>query len=145
MKDNEIENRGTLIRNSLIFQLKLIADGFRDVALVPVSLFATLAGLIRGGDETHREFHKVIEIGRQTEQWINLFGQHDPIEKAGPAGSIDMLLTRAEDVVREQVRAGGISETASRALNRALSAAHHKAKEGTVKKEHAQGERSKDI
>jgi hypothetical protein len=38
-----------------------------------------------------------------------------------------MLLTRAEEVVREQVREGGISETASRAVNRALSAAREQA------------------
>ena len=145
MKETDSSKRGVLIRETLIFQLKLLADGLRDFALLPVSLFATLAGLIRGGDEPQREFHRVIEIGRQTEQWINLFGQHEPIEKAGPVGSIDMLLTRAEDVVREQVKSGGISETASRALHRALSAAHSKAMEGTAKKERGQGERSKDI
>ena len=145
MKETESTGRGALIRESLIFQLKLIADGFRDFALVPVSLFATLAGLIRGGEEPGREFNKVIELGRKSEQWINLFGQHEPLTRAGQAGSIDMLLTRAEEVVREQVRQGGISETASRALDRALTAAHDKARETGAGEEEANIERGTDI
>ena len=107
MKETDKEKRNALVRETLILQLKLVADGFRDFALVPVSLFATLAGLIRGGQEPDREFRKVIALGRQSEQWINLFGQHEPIEQAGPVGSIDLLLTRAEEVVREQAKEGG--------------------------------------
>jgi hypothetical protein len=118
--------RGRLFRDSVIFQLKLLADGFRDFALLPVSLFATAIGLLRGGEEADREFRQVIDLGRQTERWINLFGHHEPIEQAGQAGTLDSLLTRAEEVVREQVRSGGISETASQALDRALGAAREK-------------------
>lgn len=128
MKETEGDKRGTLIRESLVFQLKLIADGVRDFALVPISLVATMVGVIRGGDEPEREFERVIELGRRSEQWINLFGQHEPIKEAGKAGSIDMLLTNAEEVVRDQVKSGGISESASRAINKALSAAHEKAR-----------------
>lgn len=129
MKEAENSKRGQLVRNSLIFQLKLIADGMRDFALVPVSLVATLIGLIRGGAQPEREFESVIDLGRETERWINLFGQHEPIEQAGSAGSIDMLLTRAEEVVREQAREGGISESASKAVTRAINAAHEKARQ----------------
>ena len=128
MKETEGDKRGTLIRESLVFQLKLIADGLRDFALVPISLVATLVGVIRGGDEPEREFERVIELGRSSEQWINLFGQHEPIKEAGRAGSIDMLLTNAEEVVRDQVKSGEISESASRAINKALTAAHDKAR-----------------
>ncbi len=135
MKEVESQNRGTLIRESVIFQLKLLADGMRDLVLLPISLFATLLGLLRGGDKPDREFRQVIELGRQTEQWINLFGQHEPIPEAGKAGSIDLLLTRAEEVVREQAKKGGISDAASKAIGRALSAAHNKAREsGDAKK-----------
>ena len=129
MKKVESQKRGTLIRESVVFQLKLLADGARDLVLLPISLLATLVGLLRGGDEPGREFHRVIELGRRTEQWINLFGQHEPITEAGKAGSIDLLLTRAEEVVREQAKKGGISDAASKAIGRALSAAHNKARE----------------
>lgn len=117
-------SRGSLVRDSLVFQLKLLVDGTRDFMLVPVALVATLVGLLRGGTDPGREFRRVLDLGRQSEQWINLFGQHDPISEAGQAGSIDMLLTRAEQVVREQARAGAVSESASRAIEKALDRAH---------------------
>lgn len=121
--------RGDLFRQALIFQLKLLADGFRDLVLMPVAWVATLAGLMRGGDNPAREFHQVIELGRKSEQWINLFGGHQPIEKAGQAGSIDLLLSRVEAVVRDQSKAGGMSESAARAVHSALKAVQEKAQE----------------
>lgn len=129
MKNPEPESRAALIRESLVFQLKLLADGTRDFLLVPISLVATLIGLLRGGEEPDREFRRVLELGRQSEQWINLFGQHEPLRAAGQAGSIDLLLTRAEQVVREQTRQGAISETASRAIEKALDKAHREVRE----------------
>lgn len=145
MNEETSGKRSLLIRESLIFQLKLLADGFRDLVLVPVSLFATLAGVIRGGDQPEREFRQVIELGRQSEKWINLFGQHEPIEQAGTVGSIDLLLTRAEEVVREQAREGGISESASKALNKVLTAAHEKARQEGESTDSLEHKRDVDI
>lgn len=130
MQEPRAHNRRELVRESLMFQLKLMADGFRDVLLLPVSLAATAIGLLRGGTEPDREFRRVIELGRRSEQWINLFGAHAPLEEAGHAGSIDRILDRAEQVLRDQVRQGGISESASQAIQRALDAVHHKAQDG---------------
>jgi hypothetical protein len=127
MNDSTTGRRGALLRESLIFQLKLMADGFRDLVLLPVSLIATLAGLLRGGAEPDREFRQVLELGRQTEQWINLFGHHDPMRQGGQAASLDILLARAEQVVREQAREGGLTETASRTIERAIRAAQRQA------------------
>jgi hypothetical protein len=141
MNESTPGQRGALVRESLIFQLKLMADGFRDLVLVPVSLIATLAGLVRGGKEPAREFRQVIELGRQTEKWINLFGNHDPLPEGGQAASLDQLLSRAEHVLREQAREGGLSESASRAIQRALQAAQA----GARQTPDALPERDKDI
>ena len=62
MSENNTSKRGELVRTSFVFQLKLMADGMRDLVLVPVSLVATLIGLLKGGDEPDREFKQVIEI-----------------------------------------------------------------------------------
>ena len=145
MKKTEGDKRGTLIRESLVFQLKLIADGFRDFALVPISLVATLVGVLRGGEEPEREFERVLELGRSSEQWINLFGQHEPIKEAGRVGSIDMLLTNAEEVVRDQVKSGGITESASRAVNKALAAAQEKVRDVDPEDAKSKSERDIDI
>ena len=67
-------SRLNLIWNVFVFQLKLAFDGIRDVLLVPASLIAALAGLLAGGDEPDRHFKRLLEFGRRTEAWLNLFG-----------------------------------------------------------------------
>jgi hypothetical protein len=120
------------LRASLLFQAKLIVDGLRDFVLVPVSLVATLAGLVRGGDEPEREFESVLDLGRQTERWINLFGTHEPFEAGGQAGNLDQLVTRAEELLREQARQGGVSDNAAAALENALAALHRRARDAAA-------------
>lgn len=127
MNDTQGVRRSALLREAVVFQLKLVADGLRDFVLVPVSFIAAIAGLLRGGDEVDREFRQVIELGRQSEQWINLFGNHQPATSDGPEASLDSLLHRAEEVVREQTRKGGISESAARSIGRAIRAAQQTA------------------
>ena len=127
MSEVKKDGRATLVRNSLLFQVKLLADGFRDFLLVPVSLVATLIGLLRSGEDPEREFEQVLDLGRKTEQWINLFGTHDPIDAPAGAGNIDQLVTKAESVLQEQVRQGDVSEQAGATLARALDALHRRA------------------
>jgi hypothetical protein len=109
MGDTDTSKRGTLIRNAVVFQLKLMADGFRDLVLLPVSLIATLIGLLRGGDEPDREFQQVIELGRDSEKWINLFGSHDVPEGASAAASMDVLFTKVETTLKQHYKAAGTS------------------------------------
>ena len=127
MSENNASPRGELVRNSLVFQFKLMADGFRDLLLVPVSLVATLVGLLRGGAEPDREFKQVIEIGRGTEQWINLFGNHSEQESAA-VPSIDVLFTKVEETLKQHYKATGASESAQAEIDEALQAAHDKAR-----------------
>jgi hypothetical protein len=128
--------RAQLLRESLLFQVKLLADGLRDFLLMPVSLLATGVGLLRSGDDPEAEFVRVLELGRKSEQWINLFGTHEPLHEAGDAGSIDRLVSRAEQVVRDQVNTGAVSASAGRAIGDALGKLHDKARgvEGAGKK-----------
>ena len=130
MSDTDISKRSELVRNAVVFQLKLIADGFRDLVLLPVSLVATIIGLLRGGDEPDREFKQVIDIGRQSEQWINLFGNHDHPEDASPVTSIDVLFTKVEDTLKQHYQAAGTSKSAQAEIDEALQVVHDKATEG---------------
>lgn len=123
----EPSTRGTLIRNAIVFQLKLMADGFRDLVLLPVSLIATVVGLLRGGDEPERELEQVIDIGRQTEQWINLFGNHDQ-EDTDSLASIDAIFTKAETALKDQYKVHGTSKSSQAEIDEALQAAHEKAR-----------------
>lgn len=109
--------RAALAREAAVFQLKLIADGLRDAVLIPVSLVAALIGLVRGGDDADREFRRVLDLGRDSERWINLFGHH---ETPSGAGSMDDVLDRIEDALREQARKGTTTDEARAAVNQAL-------------------------
>jgi len=129
MSDTKPSKRGELIHTSVVFQLKLMADGFRDLVLLPVSLVATLVGLLRGGDEPDREFNQVIEIGRESEQWINLFGNHGMPDDSSAVPSIDALFNRIEDTLKQHYKTAGTSEGAQAEIDEALQAAHTKAME----------------
>ena len=115
--------RVQLMREAAVLQLKLVADGARDAALIPVSLLATLVGLLRGGDDPDREYRKVIKLGRRSERWINLFGHQRPLGNAHPAGSLDTILNQVEDVVMEQYRKGRSSAETRTAIREALEEA----------------------
>lgn len=109
-----------LVRKTAVFQLKLLADGLRDALLIPISLGATLIGLIRGGGDADREFREVIKLGQRSERWINLFDHHHPLMWSHPAGSIDSMIDRMESVVREQYRKGKTSADDKTAIEEAL-------------------------
>ena len=126
MSDTGTSKRGALVRNAVVFQLKLMADGLRDLVLLPISLIATLIGLLRGGDEPEREFLQVIETGRQSEKWINLFGNHDVPDHSNAAASIDVLFTKVEKTLKQHYQAAGTSERAQAEIDEALQAAHEK-------------------
>ena len=107
MNETDTSKRSELFRNALLFQLKLMADGFRDLVLIPVSFFAALIGILRGGDEPEREFDQVIDIGRQSEQWINLFGNHDVPDSTKMTTSIDVVFSKVEEVLKQQYKTDG--------------------------------------
>ena len=120
IKNESRSSRVELIRESAVLQLKLLADGLRDAALIPVSLLATLVGLVRGGDEPDREYRKVIKLGRRSERWINLFGHQRPLGKSHPAGSLDTILGQVEEVVIEQYKKGRTTTETRAAIREAL-------------------------
>lgn len=127
MSETKTSKRGELIHEAVVFQLKLMADGFRDLVLLPVSLIATVIGLLRGGDEPDREFQQVIQFGRESEQWINLFGNHDLPENTHAVASIDALFTKVEDTLKQHYKTAGTSKHAQAEIDEALQAAHEKA------------------
>ena len=129
MGDTNTSKRGELIRNTVVFQLKLMADGFRDLVLLPVSLIATIIGLLRGGDQPDREFQQVIQVGRDSEQWINLFGNHEAPENSNVTASIDALFTKVEETLKQQYLAAGTSARAQAEIDEALQAAHQETKQ----------------
>lgn len=62
-----------VLRDLLVFQLKLFVDGVKDLMLSPVSLVAGLIGIFlsrRPGEALYR----TLRFGKRMERWIDLFG-----------------------------------------------------------------------
>ena len=128
MSETEPSKRGLLLRRVVVFQLKLAADGLRDLVLLPVSMVAAIIGLMRGGDEPEKELDQVMDYGRQTEQWIDLFDQHGSDEKSHSLASIDNIFSSVEEALKQSYKAAGTSEDAQTEIDEALNAAHEKAR-----------------
>jgi hypothetical protein len=135
MNEESKNHRIELFREVSILQLKLVADGFRDALLIPISIVAAIIGLIRGGEDCDQEFRRVIKLGRRSERWINLFGHQPPLGMEHPAGSMDMILSQVESVVLEQYKKGRSTSETRAAVREAM-------KNDPGKKEDVPGEKT---
>jgi hypothetical protein len=63
-----------LIRDLLIFQLKLWLDGLKDIILSPVSIAAAALDLLLGPTKRGPRLYTVLRIGERFDLWLNLFG-----------------------------------------------------------------------
>ena len=120
-------DRRTLIRDVAMFQVKLIVDGFRDLALVPISLVVGIVSLFSGKDsEPGPQFYHLLGVGKQSEQWINLFGalKNAPpdMEHVQPFPDADMddIVGRLESFVVDEEKRGGMTAQARERLERLL-------------------------
>ena len=94
------QRRLELVWQTLVFQLKLVADGMLDLVLSPISLLASIAGLIAGGEEPDRYLRQVQYTGRRIERWINLFGRRRD-------DTADALLAPLEERLKDEYHRGG--------------------------------------
>ena len=67
-------SRWVIVRDLLIFQLKLFLDGFVDLALAPVSIAAAAIEIIFGRKKRGRLFYAVMRLGERADLWLNLYG-----------------------------------------------------------------------
>ena len=101
--------RNVVVRDFAIFQVKLLLDGFKDVALSALSLGALVIDLLSGGGSRPRVFYSVLAISERFDLWLNLSGAVSRLEEeeldedglfgASEAGS-DTLLGKMEELVR---------------------------------------------
>lgn len=116
--------KGEMLRDAVIFQIKLVIDGIRDFILIPVALIATVISLLKSGDKAGSEFYDVVAFGRDTEKKINLFGAAERIdvdEDKFDTPDLDTLVDQVEGYVRREYEGGRL--TAARARLEKLMAA----------------------
>jgi hypothetical protein len=113
--------RWRLVRDVAMFQVKLVADGLRDLVLSPLSIVAGVLGLVFGGSRPDVLFQDVLAIGRRTERWIDLFGAQR-VENGGTAEpGIDAIADRIEDLIRSDLANGGVTAKTRRTVDDLLS------------------------
>jgi hypothetical protein len=67
-------SRWIILRDLLIFQVKLFLDGAKDLVLSPVSLGAAVIDLFIPTDKPGERFYAVMRLGEKFDRWLSLFG-----------------------------------------------------------------------
>lgn len=135
-EDNENRPpKWTLIRDVAVLQVKLLVDGLRDLILVPASLVAGIISLSKTKDGVPgTEFYALVGVGKQSEQWINLFGAYKnaPPEVTGQnhfgEADIDDIVSRVESFVVDEYKRGGVTAQARDRMNKAMDAMRRRRK-----------------
>ena len=104
-------SRGQIIRDVLIFQVKLWLEGFKDFVLMPLSLGAAFIDLIFRRSKSRGTLHSVMRMGDRFERWVHLYAALDEAEKrTSRENSLDDLLNEAADGL-EKTAANGRTDT----------------------------------
>jgi hypothetical protein len=97
--------RWVILRDLLIFQVKLVLDGTKDIVLAPISIGAAALDLVLPGQRPGRRFYAVMRTGERFDRWLSLFAAADKADVyqdglfgASRAGS-PSLLGRIEAIV----------------------------------------------
>jgi hypothetical protein len=65
--------RWVILRDLLIFQVKLVMDGAKDLVLAPLSAGAVVLDLVFPGPDPGRRFYAVMRLGESYDRWLSLF------------------------------------------------------------------------
>jgi hypothetical protein len=112
-------SRSVMTRDFLIFELKLVLDGFVDFIMTPIAAVVYLVDMVWGGERRGRWFYPLLRFGERWDLWLNLYRPSKDAElskeglfAAGAAGA-DTLIGQLERLVRE----GDIPEATRRRLD----------------------------
>lgn len=126
-----------VIRDAAVFQVKLVADGFRDLLLIPASFVAAVMSLISSTDgKPGPQFYRLLGVGKRSERWIDLFAayRNAPDDVVGvrrdPGSNMDDVVQRIESFVVDEYRRGGVTKQAKDRIDAALGALQRRQKSG---------------
>lgn len=92
------EQRKVVLRDLMIFQLKLMLDSAKDFVLSPLAILAAAADILFPTERVGKRFYMVMRIGERFDNYLSLFGAaekaqagDDGLFGASRAGSATML------------------------------------------------------
>lgn len=99
------QDRTVIIRDLVIFQLKLLLDGLKDVVLSPLAILAAALDIISPTRRRGKRLYAVLTLGERFDRWLNLFNvteraaaHEEGLFGASRAGA-DSLLGKLEELV----------------------------------------------
>lgn len=95
---NETSRHRSVIRDLLVFQVKLWLEGFKDVVLVPISLGAALVDLVFRRSERKGTLYSVMKMGKRFEQWVDLYAA---LEARPPTEESTHRIRSLDDLLNE--------------------------------------------
>jgi hypothetical protein len=109
-------------RDLLVFQFKLVVDGFKDLALAQVALGAALLDLIRRDGTPGRRFYGIVRLSDRFDRWIDL---HEPLARVpDDAPQFTPETSRSVDDVIDGIESSArtVAETGARVTVRGVAA-----------------------
>jgi hypothetical protein len=91
--------RWRLVRDVVVFQIKLGMEAVLDLTLIPASLAAAALDLLLGNWRQPRWFYAVLRFGERCEHRINLWGVASG--PAAPESEVDAVLRNIETLIRQ--------------------------------------------
>ena len=98
--DSKRGSRLRLVRDVIVFQVKLGMEALLDIALIPASLAAAGLDLVLGNWRRPRWFHAVLRFGERCERRIDLWGAA-MIDGSDPDAEIDAVMRGIETLIRQ--------------------------------------------
>jgi hypothetical protein len=100
------KDRGVIIRDLVIFQIKLLLDGLKDIVVSPIAIGAAAMDILIPTSKRGERFYMVLHAGERFDQWLNLFGasakatEHEEGLFGASRAGADSLLGKLEQYVR---------------------------------------------
>lgn len=103
-----------LLRDLIIFQVKLLLDGLKDIVLSPLAIAAVLWDLVPSRNAPRgRAFYQILKVGERFDLWLNLYNptstqraDHEGLLEAG-VHSADSLMGKLEQLARTEAAKQG--------------------------------------
>lgn len=109
MKPLVHQGHGTLLRDLLIFQVKLIVDAVKDVLLIKISIIAAVFDVLFGRRGRPLLFYRVLRTSERFDLWMNLYAPAEDVERvedglfgASEAGDRSFV-GKLEELLRERI------------------------------------------
>lgn len=148
---NDPHARWRFLRDFAVFELKLALGNLQNFLLLPVSIGAGLVDLVIKGEREGNLFYKVVEMGRETDEAINLYGaiggyhatggEHEHAMKSD--FTVDAVVGKLEGVIVREYEKGGTAANIKAAVDRALDQMQEGAGRGVEKVKDVFGEGEK--